>query len=215
LADSFTTTDTANLDQDLNTRQTGNAKPISFVTGGTTLSTVAISGGQIAITNSPTGSDPANGMVSPDVDFRQLEHLNSYRMKFTAFGTNSTANNNTWIGVRWRDTRTGRFLNSGNGGGNGLNLFPDGSWYFHQTSNLVAHGTIPVASAYVFEMEVRTAWTEQAAFGAQEARLGGVFSVLQGEAVKIGQVRMKGKCYDAFVSVQAYADNGAEDRALL
>ena len=156
LADSFTTTDTANLDQDVNTRQTGNAKPIGFVTGGTTLSTVAISGGQIAITNSPTGADPANGMVSPDADFRQLEHLNSYRMKFTAFGANTTANNNTWIGVRWRDTRTGRFLNSGNGGGNGLNLFPDGRWYFHQTSNLVASGSIPVASAYVFEMEVRT-----------------------------------------------------------
>ena len=106
----------------------------------------------------------AIGMASPGADLRQFEHLNSFRMRFTVSGANDDVSNDSWVGVRFRDTRPARFVASADGGGTATNLFSgDGRWYLWQsflgatnTSAVVASGTVTVSNSYAFEIEVRT-----------------------------------------------------------
>ena len=155
LADSFATPDTTDLNANLATRQSGAAAPVPYVTTGNFNASVAIAGNAVVITNQPTGEGSV-GMFSPSADFRPLEHLNSFRLRFRAFGTNETSGNDSWIGLRFRDTRVGRFVASEGGGGNAINFFPDGRWYFFLTNSMLAYGTVPMAASYQFELDVRT-----------------------------------------------------------
>jgi hypothetical protein len=163
LADTFNTADNADINDNLNARQTGSAANISWSTAGSTNSTLSIAGNTLFITNSPTPTQRAYGTVSPLVDFRQLEHLNSFRLRFKVSGTNSNNSNDTWIGLRLRDTQGGRTVDAADGGGTAINLFTgDGRWFLFQSvlgdTNAItfpASGAVTVADTYDFDVEVR------------------------------------------------------------
>ncbi len=164
LADTFDTADNADINSNLNARQTGSAANITWSTSGSTNSALSIGGNTLAITNTPGPGQRAYGMVSPTVDFRQLEHLNSFRLRFKVSGGNTSIPNDTWIGLRLRDTQGGRTVDAANGGGTAINLFTgDGRWFLFQSvlgpTNVItfpASGTVPVAANYDFDVEVRT-----------------------------------------------------------
>ena len=167
LQDTFNTADNADINSNLNARQTGSAATLSWSSAGTTNSVLSIAGNTLAMTNTPGVPGPGNvayGEISPNVDFRQLEHLNSFRMRFTVSGGNTSIPNDTWIGARWRDTSGGRTVDSANGGGTAINLFTgDGRWYLFQSvlgpTNVITFpvsGVVPVAASYDFDIEVRT-----------------------------------------------------------
>ncbi len=164
LADTFNTADNADINSNLNARQTGSAANITWSTSGSTNSALSIGGNTLAITNTPGPGQRAYGMVSPTVDFRQLEHLNSFRLRFKVSGGNTSIPNDTWIGLRLRDTQGGRTVDAANGGGTAINLFTgDGRWFLFQSvlgpTNVItfpASGTVPVAASYDFDVEVRT-----------------------------------------------------------
>ncbi len=164
LADTFNIPDDADINANLNARQTGSAANITWSTGGSTNSILSIGGNTLAITNNPGPGQRAYGMASPSVDFRQLEHLNSYRLRFTVTGGNTSIPNDTWIGLRLRDTQGGRTVDAASGGGTAINLFTgDGRWFLFQSvlgpTNVITFptsGTVPVAASYDFDVEVRT-----------------------------------------------------------
>jgi hypothetical protein len=162
LTDNFNSADSANINANLS-RQTGPAAPSAWNTNGNLNTSLAISGNKLLMTNSPGGSQ-AIGMASQSADFRQLEHLNSFKMSYTVSGTNDAGSNDSWVGLRFRDNAPSHFVADADGGGSGINFFTgDGRWYFWQsflgatnTSAIVASGTLPVATNYLFEIEVRT-----------------------------------------------------------
>ncbi len=164
LADTFNIPDNADINASLNARQTGSAATIPWSTTGSTNSTLSIGGNSLAITNTPGPGQRAYGLASPAVDFRQLEHLNSFRLRFTVTGGNTSIPNDTWIGLRLRDTRGGRTVDAADGGGTAINLFTgDGRWFLFQSvlgpTNVItfpASGTVTVAPSYDFDIEVRT-----------------------------------------------------------
>ena len=164
MQDTFNTADNADINSNLNARQTGSAATLSWSSAGTTNTALSITGNTLYMTNSPGPGQRAYGEASPTVDFRQLEHLNSFRMRFTVTGNNTSIPNDTWIGARWRDTRGGRTVDAANGGGTAINLFTgDGRWFLFQSvlgpTNVITFpvsGVVPVAASYDFDIEVRT-----------------------------------------------------------
>jgi len=163
VADAFNAADSSDINATVAARQTGSAAPIPWSTNGNVNTILSLTGNTMLMTNSPNGS-AANGMASPSVDLRQFEHMNSFRMRFTVSGANDDVSNDSWVGVRFRDSRAARFIASADGGGTAINLFPgDGRWYLWQsflgatnTSASVASGTVTVSNSYAFEIEVRT-----------------------------------------------------------
>lgn len=163
LADSFSAADSADINATVAARQVGSAAPIMYSTNGNLNTVLSLTGNALLLTNSP-GGGTAVGMASPSVDLRQFEHLNSFRMRFTVAGANDATANDSWVGVRFRDTRVSRFVASTDGGGTAINLFPgDGRWYLWQsflgatnTSGTVASGTVTASNSYAFDIEVRT-----------------------------------------------------------
>ncbi|MEO7676267.1 MAG: LamG-like jellyroll fold domain-containing protein, partial [Verrucomicrobiota bacterium] len=167
LQDTFNTADNADINSNLSARQTGSAANITWSTAGSTNSVLSIANNTLSMTNTPGFPGPgplAYGEASPNVDFRQLEHLNSFRMRFTVTGGNTSIPNDTWVGARWRDTRGGRTVDAANGGGTAINLFTgDGRWFLFQSvlgpTNVITFpvsGVVPVAASYEFDIEVRT-----------------------------------------------------------
>ena len=167
LQDTFNTADNADINANLNARQTGSAATINWSTAGSTNSVLSIAGNTLAMTNTPGSPGPgtlAYGEASPTVDFRQLEHLNSFRLRFTVTGGNTSIPDHTWVGARWRDTSGGRSVDAADGGGTAINLFTgDGRWYLFQSvlgaTNVITFpvsGVVPVAASYDFDIEVRT-----------------------------------------------------------
>ena len=162
LLDSFNTADSSDLNLNL-ARQTGPVAPVSWTTNGNLNSAVSITGNALLLTNSPGGGQ-AIGMASPTGDFRQYEHLNSFRISYTVKGTNDATSNDSWIGTRFRDNAPSHFVADADGGGTGMNFFSgDGRWYLWQsylgptnTSGIAGSGSVPVAASYAFEFEVRT-----------------------------------------------------------
>ena len=161
LLDTFNTADTSDLNANLALRQTGSAATVLWDTAASS-SVLSIAGNTLFMTNMPGGL--ATAAASPRVDFRQLEHLNSFRLRFKVAGANTFDSNESWVGVRFRDSSEARFVASADGGGTGINLFTgDGRWTLFQSvlgpTNVVtfpASGTVPVAASYDFEIEVRT-----------------------------------------------------------
>lgn len=162
LLDNFNTANSSDLNLNL-ARQTGAVAPVSWTTNGNLNSTVSISGNALLLTNSP-GGGVAIGMASPTGDFRQYEHLNSFRISYTVQGTNDATSNDSWIGTRFRDNAPSHFVADADGGGTGMNFFSgDGRWYLWQsflgptnTSGIVGSGSVTPAASYAFEFEVRT-----------------------------------------------------------
>lgn len=162
LLDNFNTADSGDLNANL-ARQSGPVAPVSWSTNGNLNSVVSISDNGLLLTNSP-GGGVAVGMASPTGDFRQYEHLNSFRISYTVQGTNDSISNDSWIGTRFRDNAPSHFVADADGGGTGMNFFSgDGRWYLWQsflgetnTSAIVGSGSVPVAASYAFEFEVRT-----------------------------------------------------------
>ena len=162
LLDNFNTANSSDLNLNL-ARQTGPAAPVSWTTNGNLNSSVSITGNALLLTNSPGGGQ-AIGMASPTGDFRQYEHLNSFRISYTVKGTNDATSNDSWIGTRFRDNAPSHFVADADGGGTGMNFFSgDGRWYLWQsflgptnTSGIVGSGSVQAAASYAFEFEVRT-----------------------------------------------------------
>ena len=162
LSDNFNSADSPDINANLS-RQVGPAAPSAWITNGNLNTALIISGNTLLMTNAP-GGGVAIGMASQSADFRQLEHLNSFKMSCTVSSTNDAGSNDSWVGLRFRDNTPSHFVADADGGGSGINFFTgDGRWYFWQsflgatnTSAIVASGTVPVATNYLFEIEVRT-----------------------------------------------------------
>jgi hypothetical protein len=162
ISDTFNTADSDDLNANL-ARQTGLVAPVSWTTNGNLNSSVSITGNALLMTNSPGGGQ-AIGMAALTGDFRQFEHLNSFRIRFTVSATNDATSNDSWIAIRFRDNAPSHFVADVDGGGTGLNFFTgDGRWYLWQsflgltnTSGTVGSGSVPAASTYAFEFTVMT-----------------------------------------------------------
>lgn len=160
LADAFNSANAADINAGV-ARQTGPAAPAAWITNGNVNTVLSISGNTLLMTNSPGGGQ-AIGMASAGVDFRQLEHLNSFRISYTVSGGNDTGPNDSWAAIRFRDNAPSHFVADADGGGTGINFFTgDGRWFLWQsvlgptnTSSVVTLGTVPVAASYDFVIEV-------------------------------------------------------------
>jgi hypothetical protein len=160
IADSFNSADAADINAGV-ARQTGPASPSAWITNGNVNTVLSISGNTLLMSNSPGGGQ-AIGMASSSLDFRPLEHLNSFRISYTVSGTNDATSNDSWVGLRFRDNAPSHFVADADGGGTGMNFFTgDGRWFLWQsvlgptnTSSVVKLGTVPVAASYDFVIEV-------------------------------------------------------------
>lgn len=159
-SDGFNSADSSDINTDVS-RQTG---PAATAVWNTNLNntTVSIGANALALTNTPGGGS-AIALISSSLDFRQWEHLNSFRISYTVSGGNDATPNDSWTGIRFRDNAPGKFVADADGGGTGMNFNTgDGRWFLWQsilgptnTGSMLSFGTVPLSSIYEFVYEVR------------------------------------------------------------
>ncbi len=152
LADTFDTADTANLNENLGSRQSGPAAPRNWVAiDNGAGATVGITNNQVVIVNPDNVLSIA--IVWPDIDFLPYERFESFRIRFKVSPTVSgTAD--SWAAIKLREPNPG----VGVAGGEGLGILirPGGGWQAFQGATSLGAGAVPAAATYEFDLEVRT-----------------------------------------------------------
>lgn len=152
LADTFDTGDTANLDDNLAARQTGAAATVAYSTVGIFNAEARIEGNRLVLRNTPTATDPSLGIAAPNLDFRLLERLSSFRLRCTLSPVGTF---NEWAGVRFRDNFPGVFVANSSTPGVGFIVRGNGNWAMFLGGTVIGQGAAAPAADYALEVDVR------------------------------------------------------------
>ncbi len=152
LADTFDTADTANLDENLAGRQSGAAAAVAYSTVGIFNADARIEGNRLVLRNTPTATDPSLGIAAPNLDFRLLERLSSFRLRCTLSPVGTV---NEWAGIRFRDNFPGVFVANNSTPGVGFIVRGNGNWAMFLGGTVIAQGAAVPGADYALEVDVR------------------------------------------------------------
>jgi hypothetical protein len=153
LADNFTTADSASLNNDLLTRQSGLAATQSWASVQFNGADFSIFNNSISITNTgDTSLTNTYGVVYPNLDLRPYERYGSFHFRVKISPV--VASGDSWGAVKVRQSDPSKWIL--NGDGLGIFVRPGGSWGVTDGGTVVFTGTVTPAATYAVDIEVVT-----------------------------------------------------------
>ena len=151
LADNFNTADSASLNNNLNTRQSGTTATQSWATAQINGAAFSIANNSVSITNTGnTGIGYSYGVVYPNLDFRPYERFGSFRVR--AKISPIVASGDSWGAVKVRQSNPANWIL--NGDGIGLFVRPAGTWGLTDGGTVPLTGSVTPSSTYDVELQV-------------------------------------------------------------
>jgi len=153
LADNFTTTNSASLNDNLPTRQSGTAATQTWGSAQTNGADFAISSDSLSITNTgDTSTNASFGTAFPNLDLRPYERYGSFHVSVAVSPVVGAGD--SWGAVKVRQSDPTQWILSGNGFG--VFVRPNGSWGITDGGNVKFTGFITPAATYLVDIEVIT-----------------------------------------------------------
>ena len=153
LADNFTTADSASLNNNLLTRQSGTAATQTWATAQNNGAAFAISSDSLSITNTgDTSITNSFGTAFPNLDLRPYERFGSFHVSVAVSPVVGAGD--SWGAVKVRQSDPTQWILNGNGFG--VLVRPGGSWGVTDGGNVEFTGFITPATTYLVDIEVIT-----------------------------------------------------------